>query len=301
MNLVIRIGTRASGLARWQTASVAHAIGVIEPGSHCEAVVLTTRGDQDTETPIAALGEVGVFTDALERALLDGEIDLAVHSLKDLPIEARPGLTVAAICLREDVRDVLVAPAGTTLAALPAGARVGTSSLRRQAQLLAKRADLVPVAVRGNVDTRVRRALGGDLDGVVLAAAGLHRLGLRGAICEYLDTGWMLPAPGQGALAIQCRTDDVLLPIVRRLDEPTTRAAVTAERSFLARLGGGCSAPVGALARVNGQLELIGMVSDPHGRRVIRVRHAGLLSDSEAIGRLAADQALAQGAAALLP
>lgn len=274
---------------------------MIEPGSHCEAVVLTTRGDQDTETPIAALGEVGVFTDALERALLDGEIDLAVHSLKDLPIEARPGLTVAAICLREDVRDVLVAPAGTTLAALPAGARVGTSSLRRQAQLLAKRADLVPVAVRGNVDTRVRRALGGDLDGVVLAAAGLHRLGLRGAICEYLDTGWMLPAPGQGALAIQCRTDDVLLPIVRRLDEPTTRAAVTAERSFLARLGGGCSAPVGALARVNGQLELIGMVSDPHGRRVIRVRHAGLLSDSEAIGRLAADQALAQGAAALLP
>lgn len=299
--LSIRMGTRASALARWQTDRIAQAIGAIAPDAVCVPVVLTTRGDEDRDTPIAALGEVGVFTDALERALLAGEIDLAVHSLKDLPIDERPGLATAAVCLREDVRDVLVAAAGTTLASLPTGARVGTSSLRRQAQLLASRADLETVPVRGNVDTRVRRALDGDLHGVVLAAAGLHRLGLHGVIAEYFDARSMLPAPGQGALAIQCRVDDPLLPLLRRLDEPATRAAVTAERAFLAALGGGCSAPVGAWAVMNGQITLDGMVADPHGRQVIRVREVGTALDPTAIGRRAAEQALALGAGALLP
>ncbi len=157
------------------------------------------------------------------------------------------------------------------------------------------------MAVRGNVDTRVRRALDGDLHGVVLAAAGLHRLGLHGVIAEYFDTRWMLPAPGQGALAIQCRVDDPLLPLLHRLDEPATRAGVTAERAFLAALGGGCSAPVGACAVVNGQLTLDGMVADPDGRQVIRVREVGPAFDPTAVGRRAAEQALALGAGALLP
>lgn len=277
------------------------AIGVLAPDLVCEPVQLTTRGDQDRVTPITALGEVGVFTDALERALLAGEIDLAVHSLKDLPIDERPGLTVAAVCMREDVRDVLVAAGGVTFASLPVGARVGTSSLRRRAQLLAARNDIEAVAVRGNVDTRVRRALDGDLHGVVLAAAGLHRLGMHSVIAEYFDTTSMVPAPGQGALAIQCRADDPLLALLQQLDEPATRAAVTAERTFLATLGGGCSAPVGAWAQVNGELAMTGIVADPDGRQVIRVQVSGSADDAAGLGQRAAERALAQGAGALLP
>ena len=277
------------------------AIGVLAPDLVCEPVQLTTRGDQDRVTPITALGEVGVFTDALERALLAGEIDLDVHSLKDLPIDERPGLTVAAVCMREDVRDVLVAAGGVTFASLPVGARVGTSSLRRRAQLLAARNDIEAVAVRGNVDTRVRRALDGDLHGVVLAAAGLHRLGMHSVIAEYFDTTSMVPAPGQGALAIQCRADDPLLALLQQLDEPATRAAVTAERTFLATLGGGCSAPVGAWAQVNGELAMTGIVADPDGRQVIRVQVSGSADDAAGLGQRAAERALAQGAGALLP
>ncbi len=277
------------------------AIGVLAPDLVCEPVQLTTRGDQDRVTPITALGEVGVFTDALERALWAGEIDLAVHSLKDLPIDERPGLTVAAVCMREDVRDVLVAAGGVTFASLPVGARVGTSSLRRRAQLLAARNDIEAVAVRGNVDTRVRRALDGDLHGVVLAAAGLHRLGMHSVIAEYFDTTSMVPAPGQGALAIQCRADDPLLALLQQLDEPATRAAVTAERTFLATLGGGCSAPVGAWAQVNGELAMTGIVADPDGRQVIRVQVSGSADDAAGLGQRAAERALAQGAGALLP
>lgn len=297
----VRLGTRSSALARWQTNRITQAIAALAPELVCEPVLLTTRGDQDRTTPIAALGEVGVFTDALERALLAGEIDLAVHSLKDLPIDERPGLTIAAVCLREDVRDVLVAAGGVTLAALPSGARVGTSSLRRRAQLLAARPDIEAVAVRGNVDTRVRRALDGDLHGVVLAAAGLHRLGMHDVIAEYFDTTSMVPAPGQGALAIQCRADDPLLPLLQRLDEPATRAAVIAERTFLAALGGGCSAPVGAWAQVNNELTLAGMVADSDGRQVIRVRESGSADAATQVGQRAAERAFAQGARVLLP
>ena len=204
----VRLGTRRSALARWQTDRIMQALGVIAPELQCEPVPLNTRGDSDRVTPITALGEVGVFTEALESALLAGEIDLAVHSLKDLPIDERPGLLTAAVCMREDVRDVLVAASGVTFASLPVGARVGTSSLRRRAQLLAARPDIEAVPVRGNVDTRVRRALEGDLQGVILAAAGLHRLGMNSVIAEYFDTTTMVPAPGQGALAIQCRAGD---------------------------------------------------------------------------------------------
>jgi len=298
---VVRLGTRASALARWQTDRVMRAIAVLAPELHCEPALLDTRGDSDRVTPIAALGEVGVFTDALERALLAGEIDFAVHSLKDLPIEERPGLTIAAVCLREDVRDALVAAGGLSFASLPRGARVGTSSLRRRAQLLAARRDLEVVSLRGNVDTRVRRALEGDLHAVVLAAAGLHRLDMRHVIAEYFDTSTMVPAPGQGALAIQCRSGDVLLALLTQLDEPGIRPAVTAERAFLAAIGGGCSAPVGAWSEVNGELTLTGMVADPDGRHVIRVRASGPVEGAERLGRRAAEQALALGAGALLP
>ena len=302
MTRPLRIGTRASALARWQTDRIAAALSAQDPDVRCEPVPVTTRGDADRLTPIPALGEVGVFTQALEDALHSGAIDLAVHSLKDLPTTPSPGLTVVAICEREDARDVLVGRAGVGLGDLPPGASVGTSSLRRRAQLLALRRDLRPVPIRGNVDTRVRRTRDGSCDAVILAAAGLHRLGLAQAITEYLPLDVMLPAPGQGALAVQCRTDDAnVRRQVARLDAPAVRAAVTAERAFLTALGGGCSAPIGAHAVVNGTVRLAGVVADPDGHHAIRVRGESGVDDPRAAGRHAAERALAAGAAALLP
>jgi len=297
---MLQIGTRASALALWQTRRIADALALVAPDLTSEAVPLGTRGDRDRTTPIPALGETGVFTDALERALLSGEIDLAVHSLKDLPIAEREGLVTVAVCLREDPRDALVSVNGCGLAALPAGARIGTSSPRRRAQLLAARPDLIPVPVRGNVDTRVRRVLDHELDAVVLAAAGLHRLDLHERITEYFDPDVMLPAPGQGALAVQCRADDPRLDRLVGLDEPATRAAAVAERTFHAALGGGCSAPVGALAVADGVLQLRGAVADLDGRRVLRVVERGTRAEAEAIGARAAERVLAAGAGALL-
>ena len=297
---MLQIGTRASALALWQTRRVADALGIVAPELKSEAVPLGTRGDRDRTTPIPALGETGVFTDALERALLAGEIDLAVHSLKDLPIAEREGLATVAICLREDPRDVLVSASGAGLAALPAGARIGTSSPRRRAQLLAARPDLVPVPVRGNVDTRVRKVLEHETDAVILAAAGLHRIGLRDHITEYFDPDVLLPAPGQGALAVQCRVDDPRRDRIARLDDPATRAAAVAERAFHAALGGGCSAPVGALALANGALQLRGVVADLDGRRVLRVTERGTQDEAADLGARAAERVLAAGAGGLL-
>ncbi|MDH4043877.1 MAG: hydroxymethylbilane synthase [Gemmatimonadota bacterium] len=302
----IRLGTRASQLARWQTAHIASILRTANPELTCSEVTLSTEGDRDDRTPLPEIGGKGVFTEALEAALRAGQIDVAVHSLKDVPVEDTPGLVLAALCFRTDPRDVVIAPDRATLAALPHGARVGTCSTRRSAQLLALRPDLSLAALRGNVDTRVRKALDGEYDAIVIAAAGVTRLGLGGAVTEYLPLERMLPAPGQGALAVQCRADDPdVLALVRALDDPEVRATTEAERAFLEGLGGGCAAPIAAHARVEdsaaGQrVALRGLVAALDGTRVIRVEAAGAAGHARAVGlQLAADARL-QGAEALL-
>jgi len=295
------IGTRGSALARWQTEWAAGALSRAWPGLTIELRPFTASGDRQLDKALPAIGGKGVFTEELESALRERTIDLAVHSLKDLPVTPAPGLTLGAISPREDARDVLIARGGHTLAGLPPAARVGTSSLRRAAQLLAARPDLQLLPLRGNVDSRVRKALAGDYDAIVLAAAGLLRLGLGQHASEYLSFDSMLPAPGQGAIAVQCRAaDSELLAYLRPLDDAATRAAVSAERAFLAGLGGGCSAPIAAYATAGSgsALSLTGLVATVDGRRVVRVSGTG--SDPQALGADLARQALAQGAQELL-
>jgi hydroxymethylbilane synthase len=304
--LALTIGTRTSALARWQTGWVRARLEAAWPGLTCTLQPFTTTGDRVLDQPLPAIGGKGVFTAELEEALRAGTIDLAVHSLKDLPIADAPGLVVAAIPPREDAHDVLIAHSGGGLAALPPGARVGTSSLRRAAQLRLQRPDLELLPLRGNVDTRVRKLLAGDYDAIVLAAAGVLRLGLSEHIAEYLPFALMLPAPGQGALALQCRANDAATRgLVGALDDPATRAAVTAERAFLAGLGGGCAAPIAAYAEADpasaGQperLRLDGLVASPDGRRVVRV--SGIGGDAFELGRRVASEASQRGAADIL-
>lgn len=298
----LRVGTRASRLARWQTQHVSEMLIAMADLSSPVEVIIASDGDRDTTTPLPALGGQGVFTDALERELLSGAIDFAVHSLKDLPVSTTPGLTVAAVGFRQDARDVLVSAAGWHLATLPIGARVGTCSVRRAAQLLALRSDLTVVPLRGNVDRRLARAAGGEFDAIVLAAAGLVRLGVTGVIREWLPFDRFLPAPGQGALAVQCRTDDgPTLELLATLDTPTTRAATDAERSFLEGLGGGCLAPIAAYASVSDQtITLAGLVAANDGSRVVRVYGSGDVRDGRGVGLRLADEACRRGALELL-
>ncbi|HSR91366.1 MAG TPA: hydroxymethylbilane synthase, partial [Gemmatimonadales bacterium] len=258
----IRLGTRASRLARIQTDLVRKALARLDPTIEFRSVEITTEGDRDLRTPLPEIGGKGVFTQELEQALQDGTIDLAVHSLKDVPVEPSPGLTLAAIGMREDPREVLIAAQGWTLATLPAGAKVGTCSTRRAAQLLVHRPDLQLAPLRGNVDTRVAKAQAGEFDAIVIAAAGVHRLGLASAITEYLPLEIMLPAPGQGALAVQSRNDDsAMLELLRGLEDTAARVATDAERAFLEGLGGGCAAPIAAFGEVvGGRLHLRGLV-----------------------------------------
>lgn len=302
----VRLGTRASRLARWQTAHVAAELRGRHEGLACTEVTLSTEGDRDDRTPLPEIGGKGVFTDALEAALRAGEIDLAVHSLKDVPTEPAPGLVLAALCYRADPRDVVIARDGRTLATLPPGARVGTCSTRRSAQILALRPDLELAALRGNVDTRVRKALDGQYDAIVIAAAGVTRLGLAGSVTEYLPLERVLPAPGQGALAVQCRADDAdVLAILAGLDDPEVRAATEAERGFLEGLGGGCAAPIAAHARVEhrpggDRVVVRGLVASLDGRTVIRVEAAGAALRARATGLQLAADARRRGADALL-
>lgn len=296
------IGTRASALARWQTDWVADGLRRAWPEVQCKQRVISTHGDrsQSAGLPLPEIGGKGLFTEELETALRQGEIDLAVHSLKDLPIDDAPGVSLGAITAREDARDVLIARESVTLSQLPRGARVGTSSLRRSAQLLAARPDLDLLPLRGNVDTRIQKAMRGDYDAIVLAAAGVRRLGLARHITEYLPFEIMLPAPGQGALAVQCRaSDEAVVGFLHPLDHGPTRAAVTAERAFLQALGGGCSAPVAAYAlTTNGSIRMDGLVAAPDGQRVIRV--AGHGHGPADLGAELAQAALGQGARELL-
>jgi hydroxymethylbilane synthase len=297
----LTIGTRGSALARWQTNWVSARLQTAWPDLECQTRLFTTSGDRILDKPLPEIGGKGLFTEELEQALRAHAIDLAVHSLKDLPVDGAPDLAIGAICTREDARDVLMAREGWTLATLPPGVRVGTSSLRRSAQLLALRPDLTLLPLRGNVDTRIRKAMNGEYEAIVLAAAGVLRLGLGKHITEYLPFEVMLPAPGQGAMAVQSRADDAsVLELLRPLDDPAPRAAVTAERAFLKALGGGCSAPVAAYAISNPQslISMTGLVASPDGCRVIRV--SGVSADPIALGAELARKALAQDAGEIL-
>lgn len=296
----ITLGSRPSKLACCQTEHVLAQLKSAWPGLNCRLVTLVTTGDKIVDRPLPEIGGKGVFTEELETALRSGQIDLAVHSLKDLPVENSKGLSIGAVGLRACAQDVLISAKGETLWELSTGARLGTSSLRREAQVKAARPDLTILPLRGNVDTRLRKVLEGEYDVILLAAAGIERLDLGTYVTEYLPYEVMLPAPGQGALAIQCRSDDAeLLQLLQPIHDLPTYRAVTAERAFLAALGGGCSAPVAAYATTDSaQIEMRGLVAGIDGRRVIRVAAIG--EDPKKIGELLAQKALDQGAAELL-
>jgi len=300
----LRLGTRGSALATAQSAQVAAAVRAAT-ARDVELVTIVTAGDRST-APVSALG-VGVFVSALRDALSAGEIDFAVHSYKDLPTADHPGLHIAAVPAREDPRDALIARDGRTLAELPAGATVGTGALRRIAQLHALGTGLTVTPIRGNVDSRVRRVLGpdADLDAVILARAGRVRVGRAGDITETLDPMLMLPAPAQGALAVECRSDDDLVEALARLDHRPTRAAVTAERGFLGVLEAGCRAPVAAYAEFaegddGDEIYLRGAVISPDGSRDLRRSRTGTPADAAEIGKALAADLLDLGADTLM-
>jgi hydroxymethylbilane synthase len=292
----LRIGTRGSTLARTQTQTVADALG-----GPVEIVPILTDGDRSAAA-VADLGGTGVFVSALRAALLDGEIDVAVHSYKDLPTAPADGITIAAVPPREDPRDALVARDGLTLGELPPGSRIGTGAPRRAAQLRALGLGLEIVAVRGNVDTRMAKVAAGELDAVVLALAGLRRLGRGHEATEVLDPIQVLPAPAQGALAIECRAADAeVLATLAALDSADARATVTAERALLAGLEAGCSAPVGALAEIaegddGPEVFLRGSVTAVDGSDAVRLSATGPTTDAEGVGRRLAAELLADGA-----
>jgi len=295
----LRIGTRGSALARSQTGTVIAALAGL--GVKAEAVEIVTTGDRSTAA-LTQIGGTGVFVSALRDALLSGDIDVAVHSYKDLPTAPEPGLVVAAVPAREDPRDVLVARDGLTLAELPVGAVIGTGAPRRAAQILALGLGLEVVPIRGNVDTRLRKVTAGELDAVVLARAGLSRLDRLDAVTETLDPLMVLPAPAQGALAVECRASDgELVARLAALDHADSRAAVLAERALLAGLEAGCTAPVGALAVLadgehGPELFLRGSVTAADGSDAVRLSATGPVNDAEAIGRRLAADLLADGA-----
>jgi hydroxymethylbilane synthase len=274
---LLRVGTRASRLALWQTDHVAGELRRHSPEIRIERVEITTLGDRVTGVALSKIGDKGIFTRELEDGLRTGTIDLAVHSLKDMPTELPADLEISAVLERDDPRDALVGAPGVTLARLPAGARVGTSSLRRRAQLAAVRSDLAIVDVRGNVPTRLEKVRQGEMDAVVLALAGLKRLGLESDISEVLDPEDLVPAPGQGALAVQIRRgDDRLAQLLVSLDHAPTRLATTTERALLGYLEGGCQVPVGALGQFDGStLTLRAVVASPDGRAVVKRRASG--------------------------
>ena len=270
----VRIASRGSQLALWQTRAVEEAIRAASPGIEVEIRVIRTTGDNVLDVPLAKIGDKGLFTKELDVALLSGEADLAVHSLKDVPTRVPDGLEIVAVGRREDPRDVLIVPPGRTgdLASLPAGARVGTSSLRRRAQLGALRPDLEVIDLRGNLNTRLAKLDRGEYDAIVLAAAGVLRLGWEDRIAAYLDPAEWLPAVGQGALGVVCRAgDERIRALLGDFHDPMSQACTAAERAFLARLEGGCQIPIGALAVLDDEgLTLHGLVADVEGETVLR-------------------------------
>jgi len=296
------IGTRGSRLARIQAETVREMLSSLHPERAWLLREIRSEGDVQRRASLASIGGRGVFVKALEDKLLASEIDLAVHSLKDMPTRLATGLKIGAVLPREDARDALVSRGGPTLDDLPKGAVVGTGSVRRRAQLLAYRSDLVIRDVRGNVDTRLRKLKNGSYDALILAAAALIRLRRTSTVSQYLPPALMLPAAGQGALAVEVRqSDEEVMELIQRLNHLPTEAAVSAERAFLSALGGGCAVPVAAHAAVaDGRLNLQGMVADLNGRKVIRESLSGSHLEAEDIGRRLADRILSQGAAQIL-
>ncbi|MBI3653857.1 MAG: hydroxymethylbilane synthase [Acidobacteria bacterium] len=299
------IGTRGSLLALWQTNWVKAQLENHHRQLAVEIKIISTKGDRVQDISLPKLGQQGkgLFTQELEDAMFANEIDLAVHSLKDLPTKLPSGLSLAAICEREDGRDAFVARQGiTAFPQLPESARVGTSSLRREAQLRASRPDLHILPVRGNVDTRLRKLDGGEYDAIILAAAGLRRLGYEARITQYLNAEVMLSAVGQGALGIETRDDDERVKaLLKPLDHQATRLACTAERAFLKGLGGGCLVPIAAYCQViDDALQLDGLVAKPDGTEIIRGQQNAKSHDAETLGQRLAEELLSRGAARLL-
>ena len=304
MSRSLVIGSRGSKLALWQAEQARERLRTLDPQTDVRIEIIKTTGDVKND-PLSVIGGKGVFTKELEDALLDGRIDIAVHSLKDLPTTLPQGLSIAAICEREDARDALVRREGVrngSLLHLPAGAVVGTSSQRRLAQLKALRSDVTVRDLRGNVDTRIRKLDEGQYDAVILASAGLVRLGLEGRISARIPISEMLPAVGQGAIAIETRSDnEFVVQSVARLDHRETRVACLAERAFLRGLGGGCQFPIAAHARLDGDvLKLDGLVAKPDGSEILRGSLSGPSNNAEPLGSSLADQLLQRGAGALL-
>ena len=290
------IASRGSQLALWQARWAEEQLTLA--GHECRIKIIKTTGDKITDVPLAKVGAKGLFTKEIEEALLDERADLAVHSLKDLPTELPRGLVLAGVPPREDPRDAIVGP---RLADLPHGARVGTSSLRRAAQLRKARPDLVIESVRGNLDTRLRKLDEGLYDAIVLAAAGLKRLGWADRIAELLPPEVMCPAVGQGALALESRATGAGMEACAALDDPEIRAAVTAERAVLGALGGGCQVPIGAHAVVEaGRLRLLAIVASPDGVELVRAQSDGAVSEAAALGRTLGSELLDRGARRIL-
>ena len=299
---VLRVATRQSPLALWQAEHVAARLRALHPGLEVVLLPMTTRGDSILDRPLAQVGGKGLFLKELETAMLAGEAELAVHSMKDVPALLEPGFAIAAVLERTDPFDAFVSPRHSDLDALPVGARVGSSSLRRQAQLRARRSDLVPCDLRGNVNTRLAKLDAGEYDAIVLACAGLERLGLASRIRARLEPPDWLPAVGQGAIGVECRADaadvhELVAPLAHR----GTAICVAAERSMNRRLQGGCDVPIAAYARLDGEhLRLDGMVGDTRHGRNLRADAEGSAGDAEALGLELAERLLALGGAALL-
>ena len=299
---ILRIATRKSPLALWQTEHVAQRLRAAHPGLIVSLVPLSTRGDEILDRSLAAIGGKGLFLKELELAMQRGDADCAVHSLKDVPMQLEPGFTLAAILARADHADAFVSNQVDTLAALPHGACVGTSSLRRQAQLRALRPDLQLRDLRGNVNTRLAKLDAGDYAAIVLACAGLQRLGFDARIRSRLDAPAWLPAPAQGAIAVECRDDDTATQaLFAVLDDAPTRTCVRAERAMNLALHGSCHVPVAALASVHGDgLQLQGLVGSAKDGQCVRAQASGPATAPEALGVAVANQLLAQGARALI-
>jgi hydroxymethylbilane synthase len=299
----LTIGTRGSALARAQTRWVEAQILAAFPGTNIQTQVIMTSADRDTVTSIRSGSDTGVFVREIEEALLSGHIDLAVHSMKDLPTRIPEGLEIGAIPAREDARDALIAgPSCGALADLPRGAVLGTGSVRRQAQILAHRPDLIARDIRGNVQTRLKKLTSGDYDAIILACAGLNRLGLADRISARFEFSEMLPAPGQGALALEVRKGDhPVAALIAKLHDPTVASAVLAERAFLRRMGGGCNSPIAVHARTAGDSCIVeGLVASPDGVTIIRDEVRAAAADIVAAADALAEKILATGGSAIL-
>lgn len=298
----IKIGTRGSKLALTQACFVADSLKKTDPGITIEVCIIKTSGDIMQDVSLAKIGSKGVFVKEIEDALLSGTVDLAVHSMKDVPTEIPAGLTFSAIMKREDARDVLVSKNNKKVEFMPRGARIGTGSLRRASQLLAVLPDLAIVSLRGNLETRLKKIETENLQGIILAAAGMKRMGLAEKISQYLPVETMLPAVGQGALGLQMRkTDHDLGKIVAKLNHVPTAAEVTAERSFLWHLGGGCLLPIAAFGKCEGdKLTLEGLVASPDGKSLIRDKVRGSIAETAELGKILAEIVLGKGGKKLL-